>query len=349
MDAANILKPMLARGELQTVGATTLEEYRKYIEKDSALERRFTPVQVDEPSVEDTVEILRGLRDKYEAHHGVKITPKAIKAAVTLSMRYLPDRYLPDKAIDLMDEAAAMVNLAGQTAPKELRELEQELENVLKEKDAAASAQNFEEAAKWRDREHTLREEFEQRKQAWQKDNSQAAGEVDTEQIAQVLSNWSGIPVAQLQKTEMEQLLQLESLLHKRVIGQDEAVVEVAKAVRRFERPQTADWFFHLYGADGRGQNRAFQSFGQRSVWQRRRDDSFGYERIYGEAHRGPVDWRAARLCGARRGRPADGGGAPPRQLRNNYDLQFGLQRDKEQFSGLYHRQPEQSQGGIGI
>lgn len=233
IDAANILKPALARGELQCVGATTIDEYRKYIEKDAALERRFQPVTVNEPSEEEAIAILEGLRDRYEAHHGVKITPKAIKAAVTLSMRYLPDRYLPDKAIDLMDEAAAMVNLAGQTAPKELRELEQELENVLKEKDAAASAQNFEEAAKWRDREHTLREEFEQRKQAWQKDNSQAAGEVDTEQIAQVLSNWSGIPVAQLQKTEMEQLLQLESLLHKRVIGQDEAVVEVAKAVRR--------------------------------------------------------------------------------------------------------------------
>ena len=233
IDAANILKPALARGELQCVGATTIDEYRKYIEKDAALERRFQPVMVAEPSEEEAIAILEGLRDRYEAHHGVKITPKAIKAAVTLSMRYLPDRYLPDKAIDLMDEAAAMVNLAGQTAPKDLRELEKELENVLKEKDAAANAQNFEDAAKWRDKEKTLRADLEQRKQAWEKDNAQAKNEVDVEQIAQVLSNWSGIPVAQLQKTEMEQLLKLEELLHQRVIGQDEAVVEVAKAVRR--------------------------------------------------------------------------------------------------------------------
>lgn len=233
IDAANILKPALARGELQCVGATTIDEYRKYIEKDAALERRFQPVTVNEPGEEEAIAILEGLRDRYEAHHGVKITSQAIKAAVTLSMRYLPDRYLPDKAIDLMDEAAAMVNLAGQTVPKELRKLEKELENVLKEKDAAANAQNFEDAAKWRDKEKTLRADLEQQKQAWEKDNTQAKNEVDTAQIAEVLSNWSGIPLAQLQKTEMEQLLQLESLLHKRVIGQDEAVNEVARAVRR--------------------------------------------------------------------------------------------------------------------
>ncbi len=233
IDAANILKPALARGELQCVGATTIDEYRKYIEKDAALERRFQPVMVAEPSEEEAIAILEGLRDRYEAHHGVKITPKAIKAAVTLSMRYLPDRFLPDKAIDLIDEAAAMVNLASQTAPQDLRDLEKKLENILKEKDAAANAQNFEEAARWRDQEKALRVELEQRKQNWEKDNTQAKNEVDVEEIAQVLSNWSGIPVAQLQKTEMEQLLQLESLLHQRVIGQDEAVAEVAKAVRR--------------------------------------------------------------------------------------------------------------------
>jgi ATP-dependent Clp protease ATP-binding subunit ClpC len=233
MDAANILKPALARGELQCVGATTIDEYRKHIEKDAALERRFQPVMVNEPNEEEAIAILEGLRDRYEAHHGVKITSKAIKAAVTLSMRYLPDRFLPDKAIDLMDEAAAMVNLAGQTAPLDLRELENKLEAAVKEKNAAANAQNFEEAAKWRDTEKKLKEELEQRREDWQKNSVHSTNVVDVEQIAEVLSNWSGIPVAQLQETEMEQLLNLEDLLHKRVIGQDEAVVEVAKAVRR--------------------------------------------------------------------------------------------------------------------
>lgn len=233
IDAANILKPALARGELQCVGATTIDEYRKHIEKDAALERRFQPVTVAEPGEDEAIAILEGLRDRYEAHHGVKITSRAINAAVRLSMRYLPDRYLPDKAIDLMDEAAAMVNLAGRTAPIDLRELEKELESVQKEKNAAASLQNFEEAAKWRDKEKSLKEELERRRQEWEKNSTTDKGEVDVEQIAQVLSNWSGIPVAQLQKTEMEQLLHLEELLHQRVIGQDEAVTEVAKAVRR--------------------------------------------------------------------------------------------------------------------
>lgn len=233
IDAANILKPALARGELQCVGATTIDEYRKHIEKDAALERRFQPVMVAEPSEEEAVAILEGLRDRYEAHHGVKITQQAIKAAVSLSMRYLPDRFLPDKAIDLMDEAAAKVNLAGQTAPPDLRELEQELEKVLKEKNAAANAQNFEEAARWRDREKQLNQELAERRRSWQENSGSSKGEVDVEEIAQVLSDWSGVPVSQLQKSEMERLLNLEELLHKRVIGQDEAVQEVAKAVRR--------------------------------------------------------------------------------------------------------------------
>ncbi len=233
IDAANILKPALARGELQCVGATTIDEYRKHIEKDAALERRFQPVMVNEPNEEEAIAILEGLRDRYEAHHGVKITPKAIKAAVTLSMRYLPDRFLPDKAIDLMDEAAAMVNLAGQTAPLDLQELEARLEAAVKEKNAAVGAQNFEEAAKWRDTERDLKQELESRRADWQKQSVKTDNVVDVAQIAQVLSNWSGIPVAQLQKGEQEQLLHLEELLHKRVIGQDEAVQEVANAVRR--------------------------------------------------------------------------------------------------------------------
>ena len=233
IDAANILKPALARGELQCIGATTIDEYRRHIEKDAALERRFQPVMVAEPDEDAAIAILEGLRDRYEAHHGVKITSRAINAAVRLSMRYLPDRYLPDKAIDLMDEAAAMVNLAGRTAPIDLRDLEKELESAQKEKEAAVGLQKFEEAAKWRDKEKELQEKLESRRSEWEKNSTSAKGEVDVEQIAQVLANWSGIPVAQLQKTEMEQLLHLEELLHRRVIGQDEAVVEVARAVRR--------------------------------------------------------------------------------------------------------------------
>lgn len=233
IDAANILKPALARGELQCVGATTIDEYRKHIEKDAALERRFQQVMVAEPTEEEAIAILEGLRDRYEAHHGVKITKAAIEAAVKLSMRYLPDRFLPDKAIDLMDEAAAMVNLDGQTAPQEVRELESRLEAAVKEKNAAVGAQNFEEAAKWRDEEKRLKQELDEKQESWQKDSTAKAGQVDVEQIAKVLSNWSGVPVGELQKGEQERLLRLEELLHRRVIGQDEAVIEVARAVRR--------------------------------------------------------------------------------------------------------------------
>lgn len=233
IDAANILKPKLARGELQCVGATTIDEYRKHIEKDAALERRFQPVTVDEPSEEDAVKILLGLRDKYEAHHGVKITDAAIEAAVKLSARYLPDRYLPDKAIDLVDEAAAKVQLAGKTAPNNLRDLENKLANVQKEKEAAVAKQNYEEAAKWRDEEKNVSAELEAARENWKKDNTCKKSEVDEEEICNILANWSGIPVSRLQQEEMDKLLNLENVLHERVIGQDEAVEEVARAVRR--------------------------------------------------------------------------------------------------------------------
>lgn len=233
MDAANILKPKLARGELQCIGATTIDEYRKHIEKDAALERRFQPVMVDEPSIEDSVKILHGLKDKYEAHHGVKITDEAIDAAVKLSARYLTDRFLPDKAIDLIDEAAAKVQLAGKTAPNNLRELEEKLSNAKKEKDAAATKQNFEEAAKWRDEEKNLSEQLEAAREIWRRNNNDKKTEVDEEEICNILSNWSGIPVSKLQQEEMDKLLNLENVLHERVIGQDEAVNEVARAVRR--------------------------------------------------------------------------------------------------------------------
>jgi ATP-dependent Clp protease ATP-binding subunit ClpC len=233
IDAANILKPKLARGELQCVGATTIDEYRKHIEKDAALERRFQPVMVNEPSEEEAIQILHGLKDKYEAHHGVKITDQAIEAAVKLSARYLPDRFLPDKAIDLVDEAAAKVQLAGKTAPTDLRQLENKLANAKKEKEAAVAQQNFEEAAKWRDEEKKITDELEAERENWKKNNSDKKSEVDEEEICNVLANWSGVPVAKLQQEEMDKLLHLEDILHERVIGQDEAVNQISRAVRR--------------------------------------------------------------------------------------------------------------------
>ncbi|WP_090087358.1 ATP-dependent Clp protease ATP-binding subunit [Lentibacillus persicus] len=233
IDASNILKPALARGDLQCIGATTLDEYRKYIEKDAALERRFQPVQVDEPTLEETIEILKGLRDRYEAHHRVTITDDAIEAAANLSNRYITDRFLPDKAIDLIDEAGSKVRLSSYTVPPNLKELEQKLEDVRKEKDSAVQGQEFEKAASLRDSEQHLREELEETKNEWKQKQGQKDSEVTTEDIAKVVSIWTGVPVTSMTKDESERLLHLEDTLHNRVIGQDEAVNAVAKAIRR--------------------------------------------------------------------------------------------------------------------
>jgi len=233
IDASNILKPALARGELQCVGATTLDEYRKYIEKDAALERRFQPIQVDEPTAEDAVKILHGLRDRYEAHHRVKITDEAIEQAVKLSDRYITDRFLPDKAIDLVDEAASKVRLQSFTVPPNLKELEGRLEEVRKEKDAAVQSQEFEEAAALRDQEQKLREELDRTKKDWKERQGQLNMEVTPEDIATVVASWTGIPVLKLKEEETERLLKMEEILHDRVIGQDEAVKSVSRAVRR--------------------------------------------------------------------------------------------------------------------
>ena len=232
-DAANILKPSLARGDFQVIGATTINEYRKYIEKDAALERRFQPVMVGEPSEEEAVSILRGLRDRYEAHHKVKISDSAIEAAVKLSSRYIADRYLPDKAIDLIDEAASRVRLRAFTAPDDLQELEKKLKELEQEKSAAVNAQDFERAAKIRDEEKAARERLEEQKQLWQEKNAQASGEVTPEDIAHIVSSWTGIPVVQLTEEESERLLRMEDVLHERIVGQDEAVSSVARAIRR--------------------------------------------------------------------------------------------------------------------
>ncbi|MDY2781770.1 MAG: ATP-dependent Clp protease ATP-binding subunit, partial [Candidatus Pseudoruminococcus sp.] len=232
-DTANILKPSLARGDFQVIGATTINEYRKYIEKDSALERRFQPVMVGEPSEEEAIEILKGLRDRYEAHHKVKITDDAIESAVKLSSRYIADRFLPDKAIDLIDEAASKVRLKNFTPPADVKGLEDELSQLQKEKESAINEQNFERAAQIRDKEKALKDKIEAAKRDWRDKNDHTNDEVTPEDIAEIVSGWTGIPVVQLTQEESERLLKLESILHERIIGQDEAVKAVAKAIRR--------------------------------------------------------------------------------------------------------------------
>lgn len=233
IDASNILKPALARGELQCIGATTLDEYRKYIEKDAALERRFQPINVDQPSVEEAIQILHGLRDRYEAHHRVKITDEAIEQAVKLSDRYITDRFLPDKAIDLIDEAGSKVRLHSYTAPPNLKELESRLEDIRKEKDAAVQSQEFEKAAALRDTEQKIREELDVTKNQWKEKQGRTDSEVTPEDIAHVVAAWTGIPVIKLKEEETERLLNMEGILHERVIGQEEAVKAVSRAIRR--------------------------------------------------------------------------------------------------------------------
>lgn len=232
-DAANILKPSLARGDFQVIGATTLNEYRKYIEKDAALERRFQPVKVGEPTPEQAVQILKGLRDSYEAHHKVKITDEAINAAVTLSSRYIADRYLPDKAIDLIDEGASKVRLASLTSPDNVKKLEDEIADYEKEKASAINEQDFERAARLRDEQKELQTKLDDAKKKWQEQQKGNSGEVTAEDIAKIVSEWTGIPVVQLTKEESERLLNMENVLHERVIGQSEAVTAIAKAIRR--------------------------------------------------------------------------------------------------------------------
>ena len=233
IDAANILKPILARGEIQLIGTTTMQEYRKYIEKDAALERRFSPIDVPEPSNEDTIEILKGLRDKYEAHHNVKITDEAIEASVTLSTRYINDRFLPDKAIDLIDEAASKARLRAFSEPDLLKKLQTQIEEIEKDKEEAIRSQKFEKAAELRDKEIELREKCDKEEEKWQNKNTKTMITIDEESIAEVISNSTGIPADKINNNENEKLKNLEEELHKRVIGQSEAVSAVAKAIRR--------------------------------------------------------------------------------------------------------------------
>ena len=233
VDAANILKPSLARGELQVIGATTLEEYRKHIEKDSALERRFQPVTVGEPTEEEAIEILKGLRDKYEAHHKVKITDSAILAAVKMSSRYIGDRYLPDKAIDLVDEAASRVRLKAFTAPPDLKELEEKVKSLGEEMQSAINSQDFERAASIRDEKNKVANDLENERRLWREKSNRSTGEVGEQEIAAIVSQWTGIPVVQLTQEESQRLLHMEEELHGRIVGQNEAVSAVARAIRR--------------------------------------------------------------------------------------------------------------------
>ena len=259
IDAANILKPALARGELQAIGATTLDEYRKYVERDPALERRFQPIMVEEPAPEEALQILKGLRDRYEAHHRVNITDEALEAAVRLSDRYVSDRFLPDKAIDLIDEAASRVRLKSYVAPPDLKNLAEKLEEVRKEKEAAVQAQEFEKAAQMRDEEQKLREELDRQTQEWHNRQGKEAINVTPEDIAHIVSSWTGIPVEKLKGEESERLLKLEDELHARVVGQDEAVKAVSRAIRRaragLKNPRRPIGSFLFLGPTGVGKS----------------------------------------------------------------------------------------------
>ena len=266
-DAANILKPSLARGDFQVIGATTLEEYRKYIEKDAALERRFQPVKVGEPSEEDAIEILKGLRDRYEAHHKVKISDEAIEAAVKLSSRYIADRYLPDKAIDLVDEAASKVRLSALTYPNEIKDLEAELEQLESEKTAAISEQDFERAAQLRDEQKNISEQLEKAKSGWEESTKESDHEVSAEDIAAIVSAWTNIPVVELTREESDRLLNMEKILHERVIGQDEAVSAVSRAIRRgrvgIKDPKRPTGSFIFLGPTGVGKTELCKALAQ--------------------------------------------------------------------------------------
>jgi len=268
IDAASIIKPALARGELQTIGATTLDEYRKYVEKDPALERRFQPIMVGEPSVEETVEILKGLRDRYEAHHRVSITDEAISAAATLADRYISDRFLPDKAIDLIDEAGSKMRIQMMTAPPGIKEIEDRLRRVRAEKEAAIEAQEFEKAASLRDKEKQILSEKRAMEEEWLKPDNRRVVEVGSNEIAEVVSMWTGVPVTSLTEEETQKLLRMEASLHERIVGQDEAVTSVSKAIRRaragLKDPRRPAGSFIFLGPSGVGKtelSKALASF----------------------------------------------------------------------------------------
>src|SRR5256712_782570 len=259
IDASNILKPALARGELQCIGATTLDEYRKYVERDAALERRFQPILVSEPSVEQTIEILKGLRERYESHHGVTISDEALVAAATLAEKYIADRFLPDKAIDLMDEASSKIRLQASFLPQEVRQAVEKAERVRREKEEAIKNQDFEKASQLRDKERVLRQKLEELESSWKREKGRDISTVTAEDIADVVSSWTGIPVTRLVEEETQRLLKMEESIHERIVGQEEAVSAVAKAVRRartgLKDPRRPVGSFIFLGPSGVGKN----------------------------------------------------------------------------------------------
>ena len=315
IDAASILKPALARGELQTIGATTLDEYRKYLERDAALERRFQQIKVEEPDTEQTEEILKGLRDRYEAHHRIRITDDALHAAAVLSSRYISDRYLPDKAIDLIDEAASRMRIRTMTAPPSYRELEEEIATVRTEKEAAIEAQEFEKAANLRDKERKLSHKKLELEEQWKTSDEGMRASIGEDEVAEIVSMWTGIPVFKLTEAESKKLLRMEDELHKRL---DRPRRRRARRLQVHpplalgaQRPQAAGRLVHLPGPLGRGQDRARPHPGRVPLRRRRHAGAARHERVHGKALRVPAGRLAARLRGPRRGRPAHRDRAP--------------------------------------
>ena len=314
IDAASILKPMLARGELQTIGATTLDEYRKHLEKDAALERRFQPIKVEQPTVAHTIEILKGLRDRYESHHSVTITDQALVAAANLADRYLADRYLPDKAIDLIDEAGSRLRIRRMTTPPDYKKLEEEIDRIRTDKESAIERQAFDQAKKLADQEKERLDRKTAMEAEWRAEGVELFDIVDEEVIAEVLANWTGIPVYRLTEEETSKLLRMEDELHKRVIGQEEAIKALSRAIRRtragLEGPQATERLVHLPRAHGRGEDRAGQDAGRVPVRRRGRTDPARHERVHGEAHRVAPGRLPSGVRRLRRGRAAHRSGA---------------------------------------
>src|SRR6201989_1457520 len=339
IDAASILKPALARGELQTIGATTLDEYRKYLERDAALERRFQQIRVDQPSPEETVQILKGLRDRYEQHHKIEITDEALEAAAELADRYISDRQLPDKAIDLIDEAASRMRIKSMTSPPVYRELEEDIEETRRAKEAAIEAQEFEKAANLRDTERKLTNKKRELEEQWERGEGDAERPaIGEEEIADIVSMWTGIPVFKLTEAETQKLMRMEEELHKRVIGQHAAVEVISKAIRRsragLKDPKRPTGSFVFLGPSGRGQDGAGPDARRVPLRRRGRDGPYRHVRVHGEA-RGLAPGRLAPgLHRLRRGRPAHRGRAPQAVLR------APARRDRERPPGRLQHPP---------
>ena len=319
MDASNIIKPALSRGEMQCIGATTLTEYRKYIEKDGALERRFQSVKVEPPSIEDAIAILKGLRGKYEEHHRAEITDAAVEASVKLSDRYITGRFLPDKAIDVMDEAGSRARIGAMTRPPDLKDQEAEIEELKTRKERAIKEQDFEGAASYRDKEKQAKERLEATLKTWREAKGEKRVLVSEDDILHIVSKWTGIPLKRMEKDETQRLLEVEKVLAKVVIGQTDAVLAMAKALRRARRPKRPEApHRHLRPArpDRRGQDAPRQDPGRADVRRRQEPRAARHERIHGEVHRVPPGRFAARLCWLRGGRPAHRASAPQAVLR---------------------------------